>query len=32
MLEAYALISHERSRAHHGADLAALVHRGEHLA
>ena len=32
VLEAYALIAHERSRAHHGADLAALVHRGEHLA
>jgi AcrR family transcriptional regulator len=32
VLEAYALISHERSRAHYGADLAALVHRGEHLA
>ena len=32
VLEAHALISHERSRAHYGADLAALVHRGEHLA
>jgi AcrR family transcriptional regulator len=32
VLEAYALISHERSRAHYGTDLAALVHRGEHLA
>ena len=32
VLEAYAHISHERSRAHHGADLAALVHRGEYLA
>src|SRR5215213_10130134 len=32
VLEAYALISYERSRAHYGTDLAALVHRGEHLA
>ena len=32
VLEAFALISHERSRAHYGTDLAALVHRGEHLA
>jgi AcrR family transcriptional regulator len=32
VLEAYALITHERARAHYGADLAALVHRGEHLA
>jgi AcrR family transcriptional regulator len=32
VLEAYAVISHERARAHYGADLAALVHRGEHLA
>lgn len=32
VLAAYALISHERSRAHYGPDLAALVHRGEHLA
>jgi AcrR family transcriptional regulator len=28
VLEAYALIAHE----HHGTDLAALVHRGEHVA
>lgn len=28
VLEAYALISHE----HHGTELAALVHRGEHVA
>jgi AcrR family transcriptional regulator len=28
VLEAYALISHE----HHGTELAALLHRGEHLA
>ncbi len=32
VLNAYALISHERSREHHGTDLAALVHRDEHLA
>jgi AcrR family transcriptional regulator len=32
VLEAYALIAYERSREHYGADLAALVHRGEHLA
>jgi hypothetical protein len=28
VLEAYALISHE----HHGTELAALLHRGEHVA
>ena len=28
MLETYALISHE----HHGSELAALLHRGEHVA
>ncbi|MBI2756759.1 MAG: TetR/AcrR family transcriptional regulator [Chloroflexi bacterium] len=32
VLEAYALISYERSREHYGADLAALVHRGERVA
>jgi AcrR family transcriptional regulator len=32
VLEAYALITRERSRGHHGTDLTALVHRGEHLA
>ena len=32
MLEAYALITHERSREHHGTEIAALVHRGEHVA
>ena len=31
VLEAYALISRE-SRRHHGTELAALVHRGEHMA
>ena len=31
VLEAYALISHE-SRGHHGTELAALLHRGEHVA
>ncbi|MCA1728392.1 MAG: TetR/AcrR family transcriptional regulator [Actinobacteria bacterium] len=31
VLEAYALISYE-SRGHHGTELAALVHRGEHVA
>src|SRR5919199_6031342 len=31
VLEAYALISHQ-SREHHGTELAALVHRGEHMA
>lgn len=30
VLEAYALISHER-RGHHGSELAALLHRGEHV-
>src|SRR5258708_26528929 len=33
VLEAYALILHERGHhEHHGAELAALLHRGEHLA
>ncbi len=33
VLEAYALIAHERSKhAGHGGDIAALVHRSEHLA
>jgi AcrR family transcriptional regulator len=32
VLEAYALIAYERSRARYGVDVAALVHRGEHLA
>src|SRR4051812_43163976 len=32
VLGAYALIVHERSREHYGTDVAALVHRGEHLA
>jgi AcrR family transcriptional regulator len=31
VLEAYALISHESHR-HHGTDLAAFLHRGEHVA
>jgi len=31
VLEAYALISHE-SHGHHGTELAALLHRGEHVA
>jgi len=31
VLEAYALISHETSRKHHGTDLSALVHRGDHV-
>jgi AcrR family transcriptional regulator len=30
VLEAYALISHHRE--HHGSELAALLHRGEHVA
>ena len=30
MLEAYALISHHRE--HHGTELLALLHRGEHVA
>jgi len=30
VLEAYAMIAHHRG--HHGADLAALLHRGEHIA
>jgi AcrR family transcriptional regulator len=32
VLEAYASIAFERSREHYGADLAALVHRTEHVA
>ncbi|HET9139073.1 TetR/AcrR family transcriptional regulator [Actinophytocola sp.] len=36
VLEAYALIQHQRSHRHrhdpHGSELAALLHRGEHLA
>ena len=32
VLEAYALIVHERAQQHHGADLAALVHQGHHVA
>jgi AcrR family transcriptional regulator len=32
VLEAYALISYEASRQHHGTDLAALVHQGQHVA
>ncbi len=31
VLEAYALISHDISHAHHGSELAALLHRGEHV-
>jgi AcrR family transcriptional regulator len=31
VLEAYALISYEISHQNHGTDLAALVHRGEHV-
>jgi AcrR family transcriptional regulator len=32
VLEAYAVISHERSQGHYGAEIAALVHRGRHIA
>ena len=32
VLEAYALISYERSQEHYGNELAALVHRGKHVA
>jgi AcrR family transcriptional regulator len=32
VLGAYALISHEVSQRHHGADLPALVHLGQHVA
>jgi AcrR family transcriptional regulator len=31
VLGAYALIVHEVAHQHHGADLAALVHRGDHV-
>jgi AcrR family transcriptional regulator len=31
VLTAYALMTHELARRHHGTDLAALVHRGDHL-
>jgi AcrR family transcriptional regulator len=31
VLEAYALISHDISHANHGSELAALLHRGEHV-
>ena len=31
VLTAYALMTHEVARRHHGTDLAALVHHGEHL-
>ena len=32
VLGAYALISHEISHQHHGTDLVALVHQGQHIA
>lgn len=32
VLHAYASIVHEMSRQHHGADLAGLVHQGQHIA
>ncbi|MCX5417606.1 TetR/AcrR family transcriptional regulator [Streptomyces sp. NBC_00059] len=32
VLETYALISYERRGGHHGADVAALLHQGEHMA
>lgn len=32
VLGAYALMAHQTSHQHHGTDLAALVHRGEHVA
>src|SRR5713226_5322183 len=32
VLQAYALISHERAQGHYGAEIAALVHRGKHVA
>jgi AcrR family transcriptional regulator len=32
VLEAYALIAHEISHQHHGADLSALVHQAQHVA
>ncbi len=32
VLNGYALLSHEMAREHRGADLRALVHRGEHVA
>jgi AcrR family transcriptional regulator len=32
VLNAYATIQHERGRHHHGTELAALLHRGEHVA
>jgi len=31
VLTAYALMTHEVARRHHGTDLSALVHHGEHL-
>jgi AcrR family transcriptional regulator len=31
VLEAYALISHQIAHQHHGSDLAALVHQGQHV-
>jgi AcrR family transcriptional regulator len=31
VLTAYALMTHELARRHHGTDLASLVHHGEHL-
>jgi AcrR family transcriptional regulator len=32
VLNAYAVIQYERGRQHHGTELAALLHRGEHVA
>ncbi|MHB1533890.1 MAG: SbtR family transcriptional regulator [Acidimicrobiales bacterium] len=32
MLQTYALIAHEVARQHHGTDLVALLHGGEHVA
>jgi AcrR family transcriptional regulator len=32
VLEAYGLIAQERSQGHYGAEIAALVHRGKHVA
>jgi AcrR family transcriptional regulator len=32
VLEAYALIAYERAQEHHGTDLVALVHQGQHMA
>ncbi len=32
VLEAYALLSHETAHQHHGTELSALVHQGQHVA